>query len=159
VMAGPDGTEPTQAAVIPVRRAEGDLQVCLIRRSDVPRWGVPKGNIDGGEDWRQTALREAEEEAGLRGRILGTAIGTYEYQKGPITLTVVLGVMEVLEERATWPEMRLRERRWCSIEEAGALLKDHQAWPLFEPLRPGGTRQENRLQQLMAGEDYRDLDP
>jgi hypothetical protein len=68
----------------------------------------------------------------LYGRILGEAIGTYDYEKGPMTLTVVVGVMEVLEERATWREMRWRERRWCSIEEAGSLLRDHQIWPLYE---------------------------
>jgi 8-oxo-dGTP pyrophosphatase MutT (NUDIX family) len=120
---------PRQAAVIPIRRAEGGLQICLIRRKDRSSWSVPKGYIERGDDWGQAALGE---EAGLYGRILGEAIGTYDYEKGPMTLTVVVGVMEVLEERATWQEMRWRERRWCSIEEAGSLLRDHQIWPLYE---------------------------
>jgi 8-oxo-dGTP pyrophosphatase MutT (NUDIX family) len=127
---------PGQAAVIPIRRADGGLQICLIRRKDRSSWSVPKGYIDPGDDWEQAALGEADEEAGLHGRILGEAIGAYDYEKGPLSLTVVVGVMEVLEERATWREMRWRERRWCSIEEAGALLREHPIWPLYERLQP-----------------------
>jgi hypothetical protein len=44
-------------------------------------------------------------------------------------------VMEVLEERTTWPEMRWRERGWYSIEEAGALLKGHRVWTLCDQIR------------------------
>src|SRR5262249_2634037 len=130
-------SRPTQAAVIPVRRvAGGTVQVCLIRKKTSARWGIPKGYIEHGDDWREAALGEAHEEAGLEGRILGEVIGTYEYEKGPLTLTVFVCVMEVLEERATWDEMRWRERRWYSIEEAGALLKGHRVWPLYDLIRP-----------------------
>ena len=130
------GTMPKQAAVIPIRHAETGLQVCLIRRTRKPSWGVPKGHIEHGNDWARAARDEAHEEAGLCGRLLGEAIGQYEYEKGAVRLTVVVGLMEVLEELATWPEMRWRERRWCSIEEAGALLKNHPVWPLYDRLRP-----------------------
>lgn len=122
--------------MIPIRRADDGLQICLIRRKDRSSWSVPKGYIDPGDDWERAALGEADEEAGVRGRILGKAIGAYDYQKGPLSLTVVVGVMEVLEERATWREMRWRERRWCSIEEAAALLRGHPIWPLYEQLQP-----------------------
>lgn len=129
------GVKPKQAAVIPVRRTAAGLEVCLIRRRTGKRWGVPKGYIEGGDDWQQAGLGEAREEAGLRGRLVGEAIGTYDYEKGPVTLTVVVGVMEVSEELAAWPEMRWRERRWCSIEKAGALLTGHPVWPLYERIR------------------------
>ena len=129
------GAKPRQAAVIPVRRTAAGLQVCLIRRTSATRWSVPKGFIERGHDWAQAGLGEAREEAGLCGRILGEAIGTYDYEKGPLTLTVAVGVMEVFEELASWDEMRWRERRWCSIEEAGALLAGHPVWPLYNRLR------------------------
>jgi 8-oxo-dGTP pyrophosphatase MutT (NUDIX family) len=129
-------TQPRQAAVIPVRRVAGrTVQVCLIRRKNSARWGIPKGYIEHGDDWREAALGEAQEEAGLDGRLLDEIIGTYEYPKGPLTLTVLVCVMEVLEERTTWHEMRWRERRWYSIEEAGALLKGHRVWPLYDRIR------------------------
>lgn len=122
--------------MIPVRRTTDRPQICLIRRKSGSMWSIPKGNIDPGHDWKQAGLCEALEEAGVSGRLLGEAVGTYDYQKGPVTLTVIVGVMEVLEELATWQEMGWRERRWCSIEEAGALLSDHPVWSLYDRLRP-----------------------
>jgi 8-oxo-dGTP pyrophosphatase MutT (NUDIX family) len=126
---------PTQAAVIPLRRVDGGVQVCLIRRKDSARWGIPKGYIERGDSWREAALTEAHEEAGLEGRVVGEVIGTYAYDKGPLTLTVAVCVMEVRGERSTWHEMRWRERRWCSVEEAGALLKRHPVSSLYDDAR------------------------
>ena len=130
------GNRPTQVAVIPVRRSEDGVQVCLIRRNTSTQWGIPKGFIDRGHTHTQAALAEADEEAGLEGRLKGDMIGTYEYTKGLLPLTVAVYVMEVIAERSTWREMRWRERRWYSIEEAGALLRRHHVWALYERIRP-----------------------
>jgi uncharacterized protein len=126
-----------QVAVIPVRRTEdGVVHVCLIRRKTSEKWGIPKGFIDRGYTHTQAALAEADEEAGLEGRIKGDTIGTYEYEKGPLLLTVAVYVMEVIEERLSWREMQWRERRWYSIEEAGELLKRHHVSALYDGIRP-----------------------
>jgi len=128
---------PRQVAVIPARRTrDGVVQVCLIRRKTSEKWSIPKGYIEPGQTHAQAALAEAHEEAGLRGRLIEEAIGTYEYEKGPIRLTVAVYVMEVLEEQTTWLEMGWRERRWYSIEEADALLRRHQIWPLYDRIGP-----------------------
>jgi phosphohistidine phosphatase len=116
---------PEQAAAIPVRRAGRGLQVCVIRRKDASRWGIPKGLVDPGATHEETALNEAWEEAGIRGRLLGAAIGTYRYKKWGARLTVAVYVMEVLEQAPTWEEKGLRERRWVPFTEAGVLLGDH----------------------------------
>jgi 8-oxo-dGTP pyrophosphatase MutT (NUDIX family) len=130
------GDDPRQAAVIPVRLvSDGTVQVCLIRKKNSAKWGIPKGYIEH-QGWEQAALGEAHEEAGLDGRVIGDVAGMYEYQKGPRSLRVVVYVMEVLEERTTWREMRWRERRWCSIEEAGVLLERHRVWPLYSQIQP-----------------------
>lgn len=122
--------------MIPVRRTKAGLQVCLIRRRTASNWSIPKGFIERGDDWTEAGLAEAYEEAGLRGRLLGAAIGTYDYEKHGAMLTVAVGVMDVLEELATWQEMKWRERRWFSIEDAGDLLRDHPVWPLYDRVRP-----------------------
>ena len=130
-------TDPRQVAVIPVRRVDdGVVEVCLIRRKNSAKWSIPKGYIERGDNHTQAALAEAHEEAGLDGRLMGGTIGAYKYEKGPLSLTVAVYVMEVLEERTTWREMRWRERRWYSIEEAGALLRGHQVWALYDRIRP-----------------------
>ena len=92
---------PEQAAAIPIRRAGRALQICVIRRKDANRWGIPKGLVDPGDTHEETALNEAWEEAGINGRLLGAAIGTYRYRKWGTRLTVAVYVMEVLEQAET----------------------------------------------------------
>jgi len=128
---------PRQVAVIPVRRTgDGVVRVCLIRRKTSAKWGIPKGYIDRGHDHTQAALAEADEEAGLNGRLTGDMVGTYEYEKGSIRLTVAVYVMEVIEERTTWHEMRWRDRHWYRLEEVDVLLIGHPVWALYDRVRP-----------------------
>jgi 8-oxo-dGTP pyrophosphatase MutT (NUDIX family) len=134
---GTSENRPRQVAVIPARRMEdGVVRVCLIRRKTSEKWSIPKGYIERGQNHTQAALAEAHEEAGLDGRVMDDTVGTYEYEKGPIRLTVAVYVMEVIGERTTWPEMRWRERRWYSIEEAGTLLRRHKVWALYDRIGP-----------------------
>ena len=70
-----------QVAVIPVRRAGGALEVCLIRRKDAEKWGIPKGFVERGDSPEEAALNEAAEEAGLKGEVQGAAIGEYQVRK------------------------------------------------------------------------------
>jgi 8-oxo-dGTP pyrophosphatase MutT (NUDIX family) len=119
--------KPQQAAAIPIRRRGDGLQVCLIRKRFAGSWGIPKGTVDSGHTHESTALNEAWEEAGLRGRLVGDALGTYQYEKFGRPLTVMLFVMEVLEHHRDWVEAGIRERRWVSSQEAGTLLIEHPA--------------------------------
>jgi 8-oxo-dGTP pyrophosphatase MutT (NUDIX family) len=127
--------KPQQAAAIPIRRRGTDLQVCLIRKRLVGSWGIPKGTVDSGQTHASTALNEAWEEAGLRGRLVGDALGTYKYEKFGRPLTVMLFVMEVLEHHNNWIEAGLRERKWASLEEAASLLVEHPAHAFLDRAR------------------------
>ena len=126
---------PEQAAAIAVRRKGQALEVCLIRKKKSKHWGIPKGIVDPGDTHEQTALNEAWEEAGLKGRLLGDAIGTYEYEKWYTTFVVAVYVMEVLEQHAEWQEAGIRERRWASFSETASLLMDHPVQPLLDRAR------------------------
>ena len=61
------------AGAVLVRQLRGETVVAAIRPSGKPAgvWALPKGQIDAGETGEQTALREAAEETGARGRSLG----------------------------------------------------------------------------------------
>lgn len=124
-----------QAATIAVRREHDRLQVCLIRKKGSDTWGIPKGLIDPGDTREETALNEAWEEAGLRGRLVGDLIGSYEYRKWGTRFTVAVYVMEVLSQDDTWHEVKIRERRWTSFDEAEDLLATHPARPLLDRAR------------------------
>ena len=122
--------------MIALRRAGGDVEICLIRRKESRRWGIPKGMVERGDTLEETALNEAWEEAGLKGRLIGESIGTYEYEKWDLHLVVAVYVMDVLEELADWEEAHFRERTWISLGEAAAMLADHPALPLLKRVRP-----------------------
>ena len=120
-----------KAAAIPFCRRDDGVYLCLIRRRDSGYWSIPKGFIDPGDTREETALNEAWEEAGLRGQLVGEAIGTYQYVKFRSKLTVAVYVMEVHAEERDWQEARLRERRWHPLDEAMTLLEGHPVQPLL----------------------------
>lgn len=135
-MLGQTGPHHRQAAAIPlVRSPSGDVRICLIRRRDSDVWGIPKGFIDPGDTALEAAVTEAYEEAGVTGQVIGQTLGTYTYRKRGTTLVVAVFLMEVLAEEATWPEMRWRQRRWCTLEEAMSLLNGHPVLPLLSDAR------------------------
>lgn len=126
-MSKSDVVLPQQAAAIAVRRNGTGLEVCLIRKVGSRNWGIPKGQVDPGDTHEETALKEAWEEAGIRGRLIGDPLGTYEYDKWDTTFEVAVYLMQVLEQHAKWREAAFRERQWTSFSEAASLLVAHPA--------------------------------
>ena len=51
------------------RGAHGGAEVVVVHRPRYDDWSLPKGKLDPGETWEQAALREVEEEVGLRARL------------------------------------------------------------------------------------------
>ena len=132
--------EPDQAAAVPVRGRNGEVEVCLIRRRGVRHWGIPKGHIENGDTEVEAALTEAREEAGLVGRIDDPVVGSFTYWKWEGRLTVSVYVMQVLDELPVWDEMDIRERRWTTLDEAGRLLEHHPVSSLWKTIETLAAR-------------------
>jgi 8-oxo-dGTP pyrophosphatase MutT (NUDIX family) len=115
-----------QASVVPFRWRKGKLEICLITSVRRGRWVFPKGVIDPGESYVEAGLKEAHEEAGLRGQIVGEPIGHYEYAKWGTTLNVTVSLMEVDTTEDQWAEADVRQRRWVTVNEAEQLLDSPQ---------------------------------
>jgi 8-oxo-dGTP pyrophosphatase MutT (NUDIX family) len=108
-----------QAGAIAIRRGSGDPYVLLVRaRKDPAAWIFPKGHVEPGESSGDAALRELAEEAGVGG-VLGDRAGVTIFSDDDHTYRVEYFVVDALEEHASWEG---RERRWCSLDEAFALL-------------------------------------
>src|SRR5215212_1515673 len=70
-----------QIGALPFRFDEGQLRVMLITSRGTRRWVIPKGWPMRGLKPHRAAEREAYEEAGLKGQIGKTPVGTYSYEK------------------------------------------------------------------------------
>ncbi|MBX3169899.1 MAG: NUDIX domain-containing protein [Candidatus Eremiobacteraeota bacterium] len=119
-----------QAGVIPFRHRDGDLEVLLISSRSSGDWIVPKGMIDPGLTPQQAALQEAEEEAGVRGR-LSELIGYVETAKARIAVYP----LEVESELEAYLEKGMRRRRWFRAKEAAEKVRDRDLGSLIRHLR------------------------
>ena len=107
---GPDGTE-----------------VAVIHRPKYEDWSLPKGKLDGDETFEQAALREVEEETGMRAE-LGPELSPIHYRdrKGRAKL-VRYWLMRVLEGEFR-PGSEVDELSWLDPKGAQELLSyEHDA--------------------------------
>lgn len=113
-----------QAAVVPYRIRKERVEVALVTRSSGSGWILPKGSLDEGERSREAAIREAEEEAGLLGVLAPQPLGRYSYVNGYGECEVDVYLMQVTDVLESWPEERIRRRRWMRLSEAEACLRE-----------------------------------
>lgn len=112
-----------QAGAVPLRRRKGRAEVLLVTTRGKGRWIVPKGVVDPGTTPAESAVLEAWEEAGVRGRLTPEPLGSYQYEKWGGTCTVAMFALEVSEVSDSWPEPE-RKRRWVRVEKAAALVEE-----------------------------------
>ena len=123
----------SQAGCLPVRWSNGTVEVLLVTSRYTGEWIVPKGTIEPGESAERAALREAEEEAGVRGRLI-RRLGFMRYPRGSQVAIVDSFLLEVEEELATWPEQELRQRRWFRLDEAVRAVRRPEVLTLLQEL-------------------------
>jgi 8-oxo-dGTP pyrophosphatase MutT (NUDIX family) len=110
-------------AVVRRRRENGDYEYAVVHRPRYDDWSLPKGKVDPGESDDQAALREVEEETGVRGE-LGRALGTVRYadRKGR-PKQVRYWLMDAAPDPSDFlPNQEIDDVRWCSAADAGKLL-------------------------------------
>ena len=114
-----------------VRRRQGRWAFAAIRPAGKPEgtWALPKGQIGSGESGEATALREIEEETGVRGRSLGK-LGDVDYWfnwRGERIFKVVSFFLVRysggrLGELPAEFRHEVAEVRWVPLEEAPQIL-------------------------------------
>jgi len=115
----------TQSAVLPYRLLDGKLQIMLIASRKATRWVIPKGVKEPELSLRDSADKEALEEAGIRGKLDDEPIGDYDYKKWGGICNVVVFPMAVSESvpEEEWEESH-RERRWLEPKKAKRLIAE-----------------------------------
>ena len=115
------------AGGIVLRRAAGGRWEVAVVHRPAPRddWSLPKGKLDGDETLEACALREVEEETGLRCRLLDV-VGTTEYvDRRGRPKEVTYWLMEVLDG-AFAPNAEVDELRWLELDMARRALSYEQ---------------------------------
>ena len=127
------GSRPVeQAAAIPFRHRKDKLEICLITTVNTGRWTIPKGFIDPGDTASETATREAQEEAGIHGRVFDSPVGYYDIVKQSRRLTVAAFLMEVNNVDHQWDEQHIRQRMWTTARRAAQLLDGRPVSTVFK---------------------------
>jgi 8-oxo-dGTP diphosphatase len=98
-----------------------DGRVAVVHRPRYDDWSLPKGKLDPGESFEEAALREVEEETGLRCRLI-RELPTVSYDVRGRRKEVRYWAMEVEDETPFVPNEEVDELRWVEPQEALALL-------------------------------------
>lgn len=134
-----------QIAALPYRTegsaVDAPLRVLLVTSRETRRWVIPKGNLDKGATPHGGAAVEAEEEAGVRGLVCPTSLGSYRYRKrrrngASLMIDVDVFPLAVSQELDTWKEQSQRERRWFSLAEAAAAVEEPDLAELIRSFAP-----------------------
>jgi 8-oxo-dGTP diphosphatase len=116
-------SEATVAAAggVVVREAQRGPEVAVVHRPRYDDWSLPKGKLEPGERWEQAALREVEEETGLRCELEGELEpARYRDRKGREKL--VRWWLMTPTEGEFAPNDEVDQLRWLAPAEAVELL-------------------------------------
>jgi 8-oxo-dGTP pyrophosphatase MutT (NUDIX family) len=107
---------------------QGAIRVLLVTTRGRRNWIIPKGWPIRNLTAAATAAREAYEEAGLVGAVVGDEpFGSYRYEKPRNSRKVTIYEVSVFlfaveRQLRKWPEKSERETRWFEPEEASTLV-------------------------------------
>jgi ADP-ribose pyrophosphatase YjhB (NUDIX family) len=121
-MVDPEAAEVKAAGGLVWRRAGDTIAIAIAHRPRYDDWSLPKGKLDAGEGWEEAALREVEEETGMRCR-LGDELEpvTYQDRKGRDKV-VRYWLMEPEDDTDFVPNDEVDQLRWMAPPEALEIL-------------------------------------
>ncbi|HJR82765.1 MAG TPA: NUDIX domain-containing protein [Sphingomicrobium sp.] len=156
---------PLSAGILLYRRRAREPEVLLVkpggpfwRNKDVGAWMIPKGMVEAGETPAEAALREFEEEVGVRltdslsplcrvRQAGGKPVEAFAVE-GDLDVEAITSIQFEIEwppktgERRSFPEVE--QARWMTLPEARRLMLESQR-PMLDALeaklRPGVSRE------------------
>lgn len=117
-----------QVGALPIREHAGSTEVCLITTRETGRWTIPKGWPMKGCKDPVAARIEAEQEAGIIGKIDKDPFGTFLYWKRRCDhfdlVTVHVFLLHATEQLDVWKELGQRQIRWVAPADAAIVVEE-----------------------------------
>jgi 8-oxo-dGTP diphosphatase len=142
-----DGAKPDIAAaggVVLRRDDDRRTRIAVIHRPKYMDWSLPKGKLEKGEEYKEAALREVEEETGFRCEA-GPELPPVSYlDRKARSKLVRYWLMEPIKGKFE-PHGEVDELRWLTRREADGLLSyDHDRKLIRKALRTHRLRRFKR---------------
>lgn len=139
----------TQFGALCFRLVRDKPQILVITSRGTGRWIIPKGWPIAGLRPHKSAVQEAYEEAGVKGRAFEQSIGLYTYRKDPelrggtacAVLVYPVRVSRLLDD---YPEAGERRRKWLSRKKAAARVSEPELAQLIRSFHPKHLRRLTR---------------
>lgn len=118
--------EEVSAGGVVYRKTADGVEVLICKSSSYHKWVLPKGWVEKGESFEQTALREVEEEAGVKTRIIAP-LGepekyVYTARGARVFKTVYYFLMEYVSGSEADHDHEMEAVQWVELDKAGELL-------------------------------------
>jgi len=110
-----------QSGVVPYRVRKGELEVLLVTARGKRNWIIPKGIIEPDFSARNSAAKEALEEAGVTGPVGSHPLGVYQQNKWGRACYIKVYPMQVTRIYKVWKEDD-RKRQWLPLKKALKLV-------------------------------------
>ncbi|HSW89482.1 MAG TPA: NUDIX hydrolase [Patescibacteria group bacterium] len=131
-----DSKNEISAGGVVFKKTNEGTFVLVCKHSGYHKWVLPKGLVEKGEKLEETAIREVEEEAGVKAKII-EPIGTpekyvYILNGTRIFKTVHYFLMEYVSGEIDTHDFEMEDVRWVSPDEALHLVEYEGAKRIVE---------------------------
>lgn len=116
----------TSAGGVVYRANNGKYEVLISKHSGYHKWVLPKGLVEAGESLEQTAVREVEEEVGVKAKIIESLGDPEEYvyvlNGERIFKQVYYYLMEYVGGSEAEHDFEMEEVKWVDFKTAQDLM-------------------------------------
>lgn len=115
------------SGLVVFRKKRGEVQVLVVKSNATGRWVFPKGGITRTISLEANAIKEAYEEGGVVVSVLHRVPTlTVPYYKESAQGVVTYFLASAVISLENYPEMKMRKRRWVSVNKGARLLDGDQ---------------------------------